>query len=52
MQSLCDPRLNAEQSLDIAFMLCELMKGRGRSSDPSILNGLRSRSSSRTDLRA
>jgi 3-deoxy-D-arabino-heptulosonate 7-phosphate (DAHP) synthase class II len=25
--SLCDPRLNARQSLDLAFRLAELMRG-------------------------
>ena len=30
-ETLCDPRLNARQSLDLAFRLAELMR-RGRSS--------------------
>ncbi len=29
--SLCDPRLNARQSLDLAFRLAELMRGDARS---------------------
>ena len=31
--SLCDPRLNARQSLDLAFRVAELMRPPGRTAD-------------------
>jgi 3-deoxy-D-arabino-heptulosonate 7-phosphate (DAHP) synthase class II len=31
--SLCDPRLNARQSLDLAFRVAELMRHPGRAAD-------------------
>jgi 3-deoxy-D-arabino-heptulosonate 7-phosphate (DAHP) synthase class II len=31
--SLCDPRLNARQSLDLAFRVAELMRQTGRAAD-------------------
>ena len=30
----CDPRLNAEQSIDMAFLIAELLKGRGGKAKP------------------
>jgi 3-deoxy-7-phosphoheptulonate synthase len=37
--TLCDPRLNARQSLDLAFHLAELMQNGGRSLAPSADRG-------------
>jgi 3-deoxy-7-phosphoheptulonate synthase len=32
--TVCDPRLNAEQSIDMAFLIAELLKGRGGKAKP------------------
>jgi 3-deoxy-7-phosphoheptulonate synthase len=32
--TVCDPRLNAEQSIDMAFLIAELLKGRGGRAKP------------------
>ncbi|GAA5970070.1 hypothetical protein JCM11641_000254 [Rhodosporidiobolus odoratus] len=42
-ESYCDPRLNFEQSLDIAFMLSQTAGGRGREASKMIYDELASR---------
>ncbi|GAA6026846.1 hypothetical protein JCM8097_005903 [Rhodosporidiobolus ruineniae] len=50
-ESFCDPRLNFEQSLDIAFMLSQAAGGRGRETSRMIYEELASRPGS-VDSRA
>ena len=51
-QSFCDPRLNTEQTLDIAFLVAEKTteERKGRTSDRAILRSLTARESSRNGV--